>query len=148
MTRGRKPLIALSEAEEIAAKRGVVLPTPGKRGDHFDLIIFEEQRVVFVRVKRTVTNISNPLDVLHRYQREITHLTRVPQTAVAVREFWVRSPRGSWQFFLILHDSIVEIQSDGKLIQRVDLPLFLPAPATDVPASTLSTSQDPTDVKG
>ena len=60
MTRGRKPLIALDEAEEIGRKRGQVLPTPGRREDYFDLVLFEELLTVFIRVKRSITHISNP----------------------------------------------------------------------------------------
>jgi hypothetical protein len=116
MTRGRRPLKALIEAEQIALRRGAVQPAPGKRGDAFDLIIFEETKTVLVKVKRSAMHFINPLEVLHQYQREVARLHQVPLTVVTAREFWIRSPRGKWQFFLIRHDSVIEIQTDGTYI--------------------------------
>ncbi len=120
MTRGRKPLIALGEAEVIGRTRGCVLPTPGRREDHFDLILFLELLTIFIRVKRSVTHISDPKEILAMYQREIIRLRKVSLTGVIARELWVRSPRGSWQFFRILADRIVEIRRDGTIIIGVD----------------------------
>ena len=131
MTRGRRPLIALIEAEQIALKRGAVQPAPGKREVAFDLIIFEETRTVLVKVKRSVTHFTNPLEILYQYQGEIARLHQVPLTLVTAREFWIRSPRGKWQFFLIRHDSVIEIQADGTHISRAALPVIIPGPAQE-----------------
>ena len=131
MTRGRRPLIALIEAEQIALKRGAVQPAPGKREVAFDLIIFEETRTVLVKVKRSVTHFTNPLEILYQYQDEIARLHQVPLTVVTAREFWIRSPRGKWQFFLIRHDSVIEIQADGTHISRAALPVIIPGPAQE-----------------
>ena len=110
--RGRPPNHALDEAKAIASSAESRLIS-GKRGDSFDLIIFEEFRTIFVKVKRSLTKFTWPLEVLHQYQREIAHVHRVPLTAVTAREFWVRHPNGTWQFFLIRHDSLIEVQADG-----------------------------------
>lgn len=118
MTRGRKPLIALDEAGEIGGKRGPVLPTPGKREDYFDLVLYENWLTVFVRVKRSITHISDPREILATYRREIIRLRKVPLNAVVAREIWVRSPRGSWQFFRLLVDQIVEIRQNGTIIEE------------------------------
>ena len=67
MTRGRRPLTALIEAEQIALRRGAVHMTPGARSNPFDLIIFEEHRNVFVRVKRSVSHFTDPVEVLYQY---------------------------------------------------------------------------------
>jgi len=128
MTRGRRPNSALDEAKAIAGPRGGVLLIPGKRGDSFDLIIFEEFRAIFVKVKRSLTKFTWPLEVLHQYQREIAHVHRVPLTAVTAREFWIRHPNGTWQFFLIRHDSIIEIQGDGTYTPRAVIPAIIPEP--------------------
>jgi hypothetical protein len=70
--------------------------------------------------------LTNQLEVLHQYQREITRLYQVPFTLVTVREFWIRSPRGKWQFFLIRHVSVIEIQADGTYEPRAALPVIIP----------------------
>jgi hypothetical protein len=129
MTRGKSPDKALDQAKEIAGRRGGFILSPGKRGDSFDLIIFEDFRTIFVKVKRSLTNFSWPYEVLHQYQREIAHVHRVPLTAVTAREFWVRHPNGTWQFFLIRHDSVIEIGADGTWTPRAELPVITSEPS-------------------
>lgn len=143
MTRGKSPNAALAEAEVIAGRRGEVRLVPGRRGDAFDLIIFEKHRTIFVRIKRSLTTFTWPLEVLHQYQREIAHVHRVPLTLVTVREFWVRHPNGTWQFFLIRHDSIIEIRAGGTYTPDEVIPAIIPGPAESCPdGGTNSTSED------
>jgi hypothetical protein len=121
--RGRPPHQMLDEAAEIAVKRGAVISVPGSRSDAFDLIICEEFRNVFVRFRRSGVQFVHTLEVLGQYQRDITRISRMPLTAVMAREFWLRSPRGKWQFFLITHNGIVEIRADGTILYRAVLPI-------------------------
>lgn len=123
MTRGRRPLNALAEAVEIAGRRGSVEKVSGGRGRAFDFILLEPFRTVFVKVKRSRTLFTYPLEVLSTYEREIACLHRVALTRVTAREFWARSPAGEWQFFLVRHDSIVEVRADGKYVPQEVLPL-------------------------
>ena len=118
MTRGRRPIKALTEAVEIAIRRGCVEAVSISRGRAFDFLVIEPFRVVFVRVKRSRTSFTYPLEVLSRYEREIANLHRVALTRATAREFWVRSPLGKWQFFLIRHDSVIEIRANGTYIPR------------------------------
>ena len=127
MTRGRPPRVGLDEALEIAGRRGEVRPAPGRRGDSYDFIIYENFRTVFVKMKRSLTKFSYPLEILNQYQREIALVSRVPLTQVTGREFWLRSPRGTWQFFQISHDSVVEIQADGMYTPPAVLPRVIPS---------------------
>ncbi|MDD1701664.1 MAG: hypothetical protein LUQ31_01620 [Methanoregula sp.] len=123
MTRGRHPLNALSEAEEIAGRRGWVENVSGSRGRAFDFLIIEPFRTVFVKVKRSQTSFTYPMEVLCTYEREIASLHRVALTRATAREFWVRSPAGEWQFFLVRHDSVAEVRADGMYIPHEALPL-------------------------
>lgn len=123
MTKGRRPLNAINEAVEIAGRRGCVEQVSGRRGIAFDLIIIEPDRVVFVKVKRSQSSFTYALEILIHYQREIASLHQVALTSVTVREFWVRSPNGTWQFFLIRHDSVLEIRADGMYIPRESIPV-------------------------
>ena len=132
MTRGRKPLIALVEAEVIGRTRGCVLPTPGRREDHFNLILFTELLTTFIRVKRSTIHISDPNEILAMYRREIIRIRKVSLTGVVTRELWVRSPRGNWQFFRILADRIVEIRRDGTIIEGLDHSLAVLEPEVKV----------------
>ncbi len=134
MTRGRRPVNAMVEAVEIANRRGSVEQVTGKRDCAFDFIIIEPYRNVFVKVKRSQTSFTYPLEILHHYEREIASLHRVALTNVTAREFWVRSPKGTWQFFLVRHDSVLEIRADGVYI-----------PCETLPVKTANLSESPAD---
>jgi hypothetical protein len=123
MTRGRRPLKALDEAMEIGDRRGSVEQVSGRRSSAFDFLIIEELRVVFVKVKRSQTSFTYPMEILCQYQRELASLHRVALTQGTAREFWVRSPAGKWQFFLVRHDSVVEVRADGMYIPHESLPI-------------------------
>jgi len=134
VTRGRPPLVALKEAHLIAMKRGQVMPVSEGRGDHFHFILFTENRVTFIKVKRMLSDISDVKEILQDYEREIRHLARVPLNAVDAREFWVRSPRGTFHFFLIGKDRILGLQADGSVMTGIEYPLELMPKAKDAPA--------------
>ncbi len=125
MTRGRRPLLALKEAYEIAAKRGQVLPAFDGRYDNFHFILFTSDNVTFIKVKRTLTNKSDPVEILNNYARDIRHIAQVPETDVAVREFWTRSPRGDFHFFRVGKDRVLGLAGDGSVIPGADYPLDL-----------------------
>ncbi len=131
MTRGRRPINAIDEAVEIAARRGSVEQVTGKRACAFDLIIIGPDLNVFVKVKRSRAPFTYALEVMNSYQREIASLHQVPLTSGTAREFWVRSPKGTWQFFLIKQDSVLEIQAEGLYI----LPESLQATTVDLPGT-------------
>jgi hypothetical protein len=142
MSRGRRPLNALDEAVEIAGQRGNVERVSGRRNNAFDFIIIEEFRTVFVKVKRSQTSFTYPMEILYKYQREVASLHRVALTRATAREFWCRAPDGTWQFFLVRHDSVVEVRADGMYIPRESVPIETvdlsgtPADGEDDPSST------------
>jgi hypothetical protein len=113
MTRGRPPKKACKEACGSAAQRGVVLEAAGIMGILFDFILFVRQRVIFVRVKRSHSRISTPGELAILFSCEIAGLRKVPLTTVVSREIWVLLPWGTWQYFLIGDDRIVEIHEDS-----------------------------------
>ena len=141
MTRGRRPVDAIDEAVEIAGRRGNVEQVTGKRDCAFDFIIIEQDRNVFVKVKRSQVSFTYVLEILQRYQREIASLHRMALTSVTAREFWVRSPNGTWQFFLIRHDSVLEIRANGMYTPCESLPVRVvdlsgtPTDGTDTPVT-------------
>ena len=117
---GRRPLIALEEAESIGRKRGRVVLLPGKRGDYFNLLLYQILVTIHVRGKQSITGLCDPWEILATYRSEIIHLSKIPLTAIVAREFWIHSPRGTWRFFRIPADKIVEIREDGSVIYGAD----------------------------
>lgn len=114
MTRGPQPLMAISGAQEIASRRGVVLDKPVLQRSQYDFILFTAASTVFVRVKRICTHISTPNEIAAMFWEEILQLRKVPKTAVISREIWVLSPWKTWQYFEIFDERIVEIRCDGQ----------------------------------
>ena len=131
MTRGRRPVNAIDEAVEIAARRGSVEQVTGKRACAFDLIIIGPDRIVFVKMRRSRAPFTYAREVTNSYQREIASLHQVPLTSVTAREFWVRSPKGAWQFFLVRNSSVQELPADDVDIPPESLSLR----AKDLPGS-------------
>ena len=123
MSKGRRPLRAIDEAKDLAGRRGDVERVAAGRNNAYDFIINEPDRVVYVKVKRSQTSFTYTLEILGKYQRELASLHRVALTRVTAREFWVRSPAGVWQFFLVRHDSVVEVRADGMYIPKESLPI-------------------------
>jgi hypothetical protein len=115
-----------------------VIPVPGGRSDSFDIIICEEFRNVFVRFRWSGAQYLSSQEVLGQYRRDITRIARMPLTKVMAWEFWLREPRGKWQFFLVTHDSIAEIRKDGNILYRA----VLPVPAADTAGEEGSPGDD------
>ncbi len=127
MTRGRRPLLALKEAYDIALKRGQIMEIYSDRSDHFHFILFTGNLTTFVKIKRTRAKTSDTAGILHEYQREIRHISRIPLTPVTSCEFWVRSPKGIWQFFRVEKKLVTEIQPDGSGLPGTGLLPGIPA---------------------
>jgi len=118
MTRGPQPLLALQEAHAIGSKRGTVMDPSSTRDPRADLTIFCPHAIFFVTIKRTRSHIRDIQDITAHYRREIAQLRRIPRTAVVYCELWVRSQRGSWLFYRVNPDAIVEIRSDGTAMSE------------------------------
>jgi hypothetical protein len=144
MSRGRRPLNALDEAVKIAEERGCVEQVSGRRNNAFDFIIIEEFRTVFVKVKRSQTSFTYPMEILYKYQREVACLHRVALTRATAREFWCRAPDGSWQFFLVRHDSVVEVRANGMFIPHESVPIET-VDLSGAPADGTDSSSDPSE---
>lgn len=121
--KGRPPHRMLKEAIAIAKKRGGIIQVPGGRSDAFDIIVCEEFRNVYVRLRWCDTVYLSARDILTRYSRDIGRMVRLPLTSVMAWELWLREPQDVWQFFLITHDGLAEIREDGTICYRPVLPM-------------------------
>ncbi len=116
MSRGRPPRLACREACTSAAHRGMVLDAAGMVKSRIDFILFDRQRVIFVRVKRSHSRIMSVGELAIRFRGDIAEIRKVPLTPVVSRELWIFLPWGTWQYFCIGDDTITEIFDDtGKV---------------------------------
>ena len=117
MTRGRPSLQAIRQAAGIAAKRGVVIVIDPSKKSPFDLYFIRSHDIVAAKVKRVRSCIREPKDIAVIFKSEIAEIRTQQLPTLVQREFWILAPWGSWQFFLILEDWIIEISADGAPVR-------------------------------
>jgi hypothetical protein len=113
MTRGPLPAVAIRQAIKNAAARGLVMDRDLHRESRVEFILFCARITVFVRVRRTPLHILSPDDCAAKFKVDLFWLRRVPLTSVIARELWLLSPWGTWQYFRVLDDRVIEIRADG-----------------------------------
>lgn len=102
----------MREAKAIAARQGRVCQNAKGRGLLYDFTVHLPHLTIAVRVRRTRLVAVGAEDLVPAYPRDIARLRRVPQTPVLIRELWVRTSCGTWQYFLVLDDRILEIPAE------------------------------------
>jgi hypothetical protein len=116
MARGRKPLIALSEAKHIAEKRGEVRHFRHEPDMICNFVIYIAGLVAHVRVRR-VERIRINADWLKREAAEdLAALRFIASSPEISRELWIYTPKGLFRFFRVLADSVAELDRHGQLM--------------------------------
>jgi hypothetical protein len=87
-------------------------------------------------LRKTGLYFSFANEVLEKYRIDIARAHRLPLTDVTAREFWLRLKNGTWQFFIIRHNGLFEIQKDGKYSPRAELPLVMQDQESEEPPSS------------
>ena len=130
MTPGPEPREAIRQAIKNAAARGKVIHRDLLKEARFQFIIFCACLTIFVRVRRTRSHLMSPEDCAVEYRMDILRLRRVPLTGVVSRELWLLTPWGTWQYFRILDDRVIEIRADGTpMLAEGEVPTKAPEPA-------------------
>jgi hypothetical protein len=116
MSRGRKPLIALSEAKHIAEKRGEVRHFRHEPDMICNFVIYIVGLVAHVRVRR-VDRIRITPDRLEREAAEdLAALRFIVSSPEISRELWIYTPKGTFRFFRVLANSVAELDRSGQLM--------------------------------
>ena len=113
MTRGPLPKEAIRQAIDNAARWGNVMDRDLFQRSRLGFILVCMNLTVFVRVRCCRSHILRPEDVSAEFGLDILQIRRIPLTVVVARELWLLAPWGSWQYFRILDDRIIEIREDG-----------------------------------
>ena len=128
MTKGRPPLQALGEAKTIAKRQGELCENTKGRGLLYDFAIHLALMLIYVRVKRLKYEAHTIEEILVACKLDIARLRRVPPTAGLFCELWVRNPNGTWRFFIIRDDLLVEIPPESPLDNSCARPIKENAP--------------------
>jgi hypothetical protein len=116
MTRGRKPLVALREAGQIARKRGEVRHFAHELGMICNFVIYCLGFVAHVRIKR-VTRVHCSHAWIEREAADALASLRAIASGPGIsRELWVYLPRGSFRFFRVEENRLIELDCYGSVM--------------------------------
>jgi hypothetical protein len=83
----------------------------------FDIAIVSKIPVTFSRVMFAPAILATIHELADYYRKEIAQLRLIARDAAITAELWIRSKHGTWRFFLVTPDSLVEIDREGKRIE-------------------------------
>jgi hypothetical protein len=116
MTRGPRPHRALADAVPIAKARGFVQLAMSGPERVFDIAIISKVPVAFARVMFAPAILVTTRQLAEDFKEEIAQLRIIARDVAITAELWLRSKHGTWRFFLVMPNSLVEIDRDGKRI--------------------------------
>jgi len=116
MARGRKPLIALSEAKHIAQKRGEVRYFRHEPDMICSFVIYITGLVAHVRIKRIERIRITPEWLEREAADDLAALRFIASSPEISRELWIYTPKGSFRFFRVLGSSLAELDRNGQLM--------------------------------
>jgi len=117
MTRGPRPWKALEDAVPIAKARGIIQLTMSGPERIYDISIISKIPVTFSRVMFAPKILATVQELADYYRKEIAQLRLIARDAAVTAELWIRSKHGTWRFFLVTPDFLVEIDREGKRIE-------------------------------
>jgi len=117
MSRGPRPHRALAEAIPIAKARGIIQLAMSGPERIFDIAIVSKIPVTFSRVMFAPAILATVHELADYYRQEIAQLRLIARDAAITAELWIRSKHGTWRFFLVTPNSLVEIDREGKRLE-------------------------------
>jgi len=114
MSRGPRPHRALAEAIPIAKARGIVQMVLSGPERVFDIAIISKVPLTFARVMFAPEILATIQHLADDFKEEIAQLRIIARDAAITAELWLRSKHGTWRFFLVMPNSLVEIDSGGN----------------------------------
>jgi hypothetical protein len=108
---GRRPKIAIKEAERHAAALGYTVLVPETRAP-YDFMAVKDGHPVFVRVRRIKHSLYAVPDTEHSCGKEIADLRKIVFPG-ASRQLWVRGAGRLYPHYLVLPDTVEALDGDA-----------------------------------
>jgi len=114
----------------------------------YDITIISKIPVTFASVMFAPKILATLPELVEYYKKDLARLRLIARDAAVTAELRIRSRHGTWRFFLVTPDSLVEIDREGKprisFDDRLGLrPLLSPAPpAPSPPLSSASQKRE------
>jgi hypothetical protein len=116
MARGRKPLIAMSEAKHIAERRGEVRHFRHEPDMICNFVIYIMGLVAHVRIRRVERIRITPEWLEREAAEDLAVLRFIASSPEISRELWIYTPKGTFRFFRVLANSVAELDRSGQLM--------------------------------
>jgi len=113
MKRGSPSYRALSDALPIARRRGTTQKAVRAPENLYDFTIVSVIPLAFVRVAYCSRIHAPAAELVNGFHDELSGLCRIPAHTGISRELWLRSRHGTWRFFRLTPDALVELGQDG-----------------------------------
>jgi hypothetical protein len=113
MTGTPRPRRALPEGITLARLRGKVEVTRDNRAALYHFAIIATGMVAFVRVRYAEQILALPAEILAEFRGDISRLRVIVQNAAISPELWLRSRHGTWRFFRVTAEGLIEISRAG-----------------------------------
>ena len=115
-SRGRRPYRALPEARAIAVQRGCVQMAEHGPECRYDFTITNTLPVAFIIVRFAPRVLAAQREIEAEFHTAILPLRSIASDGSVSRELWLRSKHGTWRFFRVTADGIVEIDRHGQVL--------------------------------
>ena len=112
MSRGRRPKIAIEEAERHAAALGYEVLVPNVDWAPYDFMAVRQGSAVLVRVRRIKYNRYSVGEIEHSCSREIAALRNTIFPGHPGRELWVRGCHRNFHRYRVLPDRVEALKRD------------------------------------
>jgi hypothetical protein len=114
VSRGPPSRRALADAIPIARQRGTLqLASPGQ-DDLYNFTIVSVIPVAFVRVTYCAQIHAQVAEIAMEFRDKLIRLHRITRHEAISRELWLRSRHGTWRFFRLMGDNLLELGRDGR----------------------------------
>ena len=114
MKRGPKARRALIDAIPIGQLRGKVQQAYGGVERLYDFTIVCAVPIAFVKVGFAPRILAAISLIAEDFREDIRELRLITKDAAISLELWLRSKHGTWRFFRVTGDGIMELGRDGR----------------------------------
>jgi hypothetical protein len=115
MSPAPRPRKTLPDAISLACLRGQVQLARHTREALYHFTIVALGIVAFVRVRYAEQILGTVPEIAAAFREDIARLRAIVQATAISRELWLRSRHGTWRFFRVTADGLVEISRDGNV---------------------------------
>lgn len=114
MSRGPPSRRALADAIPIARQRGTIQVAGRGPEKLYDFTIVSVLPVVFVRVSYCAHIHASAAELAREFKDSLNRLRLITKHESISRELWLRSRHGTWRFFRLIAECLVEQGRDGQ----------------------------------